>query len=235
MNTTRKFALGMCLAIANLAWAESGWETVSQARNRGEVSSYVREVPGHDVKSFKGVVEAPYPMTAILAVLADIDNLPSWVFQCERARHDSSWPDVVYYMEFHTPWPVNNREAVLRNTAVQDPQTLTVTINTVAVPGYVGASRGRVRVPELNNRFIIEPLKDGGTRVSFETLVDPGGAIPAWMSNWIATSAPRDTLRALLKQAALPKYRDRRVEAVHLPGLPGLQAPVASERRTAAD
>lgn len=225
MDKTTRAWLWIGVAVSGTAWADSGWETVSQARHRGEVSSYVRVVPGHNVKSFKGVVEAPYPMTAILAVLADIDNLQHWVFQCERARHDNSWPDVVYYMEFHTPWPVNNREAVLRNTPVQDPQTLTVTINTVAVPGYVGASRGRVRVPELNNRFIIEPLKDGGTRVSFETLVDPGGAIPAWMSNWIATSAPRDTLKALLKQAALPQYRHRPVHEVRLPGLPGLKAP----------
>lgn len=218
-------ASGMILLAVCTAWAEPAWEPVTQARHRGEVSSYVREVPGHDVKSFKGVVDAPFPMTAILAVLADINNLPNWVFQCERARHDPAWPDVVYYMEFHTPWPVNNREAVLRNTVSQDPQTLTVTINTVAIPGYVGPSRGRVRVPELNNRFVIEPLKDGGTRVSFETLVDPGGAIPAWMSNWIATSAPKDTLNALLKQAALPQYRNRSVEAVRLPGLPDLKAP----------
>lgn len=217
---------GWCgLMLVSSAWADPGWETVSQARQRGEVSSYVRTVPGHAVKAFKGVVEAPVPMTAILAVLADIGNLPNWVFQCEQARRDPAWPDVVYYMEFHTPWPVNNREAVLRNTVSQDPQTFAVTINTVAIPGYVGPSRGRVRIPELNNRFLIEPLKDGGTRVSFETLVDPGGAIPAWMSNWIATSAPKDTLNALLKQAVLPQYRHRRVEAVGLAGLPGLREP----------
>jgi hypothetical protein len=223
-TTLPRLCLLALLAVGS-AWAEPAWETVTQGRQRGEVSSYVREVPGHDVKSFKGVVETPLPMTAILAVLADLNNLPNWVFQCERSRHDLNWPDVVYYLEFHTPWPVNNREAVLRNTVSQDPQTLVVTINTVAIQGYVGASRGRVRIPELNNRFLIEPLKDGGTRVSFETLVDPGGAIPAWVSNWIATSAPKETLTALLKQAMLPQYRHRKAEAVRLPGLPDLVAP----------
>ena len=213
------------LIITTTAWANSDWQTVSQARHRGEVSSYVRDVVGHDVKSFKGIVETSVSMSAVLAVLADIDNLPNWVFQCEQARQEANWPDSVYYMEFHTPWPVNNREAVLRNTTSQDAQTLAITINTIAVTGYVGASRGRVRVPELNNRFLIEPLKDGGTRVSFETLVNPGGAIPAWVSNWIATSAPKETLTGLLKQAALPKYRDAPVESIHLSGLATIKLP----------
>lgn len=198
--------------------ADTAWQSVTQAKKRGEVSSYVREVAGHAVKSFKGVVEAPYPMTSLLAVLADINSLPNWVFQCERAYQEENWPDVVYYMEFHTPWPVSNREAVLKNTATQDLKTFAVTINTVAINGYVPASKKRVRVPELNNRFYLEPLQDGWTRVSFETLVDPGGAIPAWMSNWIATSAPKETLNALVKQAALPRYQVK-AENLHIGGL----------------
>jgi hypothetical protein len=121
-------------------------------------------------------------------------------------------------MEFHAPWPVNNREAVLRNSVTQDANTFAVTINTVAIKGYVAPSKDRVRVPELNNRFYIEPLKDGWTRVSFETLVDPGGSIPAWMSNWIATSAPKETLNALVKQASLPRYQVK-AENVHIGGL----------------
>ncbi len=226
MGHTLKLRWGWLGVIATtLAWGNPNWETIRQAHQRGEVSSYVRDIAGHDVKSFKGVVETSLPMAAILAVLADVSNLPNWVFQCERARQEASWPESIYYMEFHTPWPVNNREAVLSNNASQDPQTLTVTINTVAVNGYVGASHGRVRVPELNNRFLIEPLKDGGTQVSFETLVNPGGSIPAWVANWIATSAPKDTLNGLLKQAALPKYRNTAVEAIHLAGLTTIKLP----------
>lgn len=57
--------------------------------------------------------------------------------------------------------------------------------------------------------------------ISFETLVDPAGSISAWMSNWIATSAPKYTLRALLKQAALPSYQVK-VESVHLSGFKGV-------------
>jgi hypothetical protein len=208
----------LCFFVVLPVGADTAWQSVTQAKKRGEVSSYVREVAGHEVKSFKGVVEAPYPMTSLLAVLADINSLPNWVFQCERAYQEDNWPDVVYYMEFHTPWPVSNREAVLKNTATQDLNTFAVTINTVAINGYVPASKKRVRVPELNNRFYLEPLKDGWTRVSFETLVDPGGAIPAWMSNWIATSAPKETLNALVKQAALPRYQVK-AENLHIGGL----------------
>lgn len=231
MKTGWKQGAGLLLLlVAGLAAAEPVWETVRQASRRGEVSSYVREVPDHDVKSFKGVVEIPLPMPNVIAVLADLENLPQWVFQCERSFRERDWPETVYYVEFHTPWPVNNREAVLRNVVSQDLRTLAVTIATTAVPGFRPESRGKVRVPELNNRFLVEPLPDGWTRVSFETLVDPGGAIPAWMSNWIATSAPRDTLKALAKQAALPRY-NLRAEQVRLPGLPRLQAPVLVSRQ----
>lgn len=213
--------------LANPVFADSAWQPVSQAKKRGEVSSYVRDVAGYEVKSFKGVVEAPYPMNYIMAVLADIEGLPNWAFQCKRAFKDSKWPETVYYMEFHTPWPVNNREAVLRNTVTQDLNTFAITIKTVAVQGYMSPSKGKVRVPELNNQFFIEPLKDNWTRISFETLVDPGGAIPAWMSNWIATSAPQETLNALVKQAALPRYQ-LKAENVKFSGLKTLLMPTST-------
>ncbi|HQV23389.1 MAG: hypothetical protein H6996_02910 [Moraxellaceae bacterium] len=230
-NHNAQISILLCVSMFVMpVMADSVWQAVSQAKKRGEVNSYVRDVTGYAVKSFKGVVEAPHPMPHILAVLADIDGLPNWAFQCERAFRQQQWPDAVYYMEFHTPWPVNNREAVLKNTITQDANTFTITIKTVAVQGYMPPSKGKVRVPELNNQFVIEPLKDGWTRITFETLVDPGGAIPAWMSNWIATSAPKETLNALIKQSALPRYQ-LRAEDVHLAGLKTVLMPANSANK----
>jgi len=71
----------LCFFLVMPVCADTAWQSVTQAKKRGEVSSYVREVADHAVKSFKGVVEAPYPMTSLLAVLADINSLPNWVFQ----------------------------------------------------------------------------------------------------------------------------------------------------------
>ncbi|HET8730415.1 MAG TPA: START domain-containing protein [Moraxellaceae bacterium] len=217
-------ALGWICAIG-LAWADGPWEVVHQGTKRGEVTSYVKEVDGHDVKAFKGVVEAPVPMSALLAVLTTVDSLPDWVFQCVRARHDAGWPEPVHYLEFHAPWPVSNREVVVRNNYSQDPQTYVVSVNTTAITGYMPPSDGKVRVPELNNRFVFEPLKDGWTRVTFETLVDPGGSLPAWVSNWVATSAPRVTLNGMMKLAAQPRFRNKPVEEIKLPGLKSWRMP----------
>jgi len=223
-----KTTMPVVLAALCLSWPvqpAAAWELVSQGTQRGEVTSYVREVPGFAVKSFRGVVETSLPMSAVLAAFSDLEAFPNWVFQCKRVMRQPDWPEPVYYAEFKAPWPVSNREAVLRNQPQQDPQTLAVTVHTTAIGGYVGASSGRVRIPLLDNRFLFEPLRDGGTRISFETLVKPGGSIPAWVSNWVATSAPKETLGGLLRQAALPKYRNRSAANIHVRGLPVLQLP----------
>ena len=215
--------LGLVLA-AGLAVADAGeWRQVREARERGDVSTWVKPVEGNPLNAFKGRIEVPHSMERVMIVLGDMERFPEWVFQCDdvELRLDE-WGADVARMMIKGIWPVSDRDIMVRSTLHQDPETLTITIQSQADPDILEAQEGYVRVPELDNLFLIEPLDDGWTRVTFRTFVDPGGAIPKWLANLVATRAPLWTLQRMYRQMELERYQDATMADFLLP-FPGIE------------
>ncbi len=196
------------------------WKQIRVASERTDVSTWVRPVEGNPLNAFRGQTEAPYPMLTAIAVLADVENFPKWVFQCHSARLMPELGDDVAYIYIKGIWPVADRDGVAQTTIRQDPLTLTTEIRSVAARGLVDEVPGTVRIPALDNRFVFEALPDGWTRITFETMVDPGGMIPAWLANFVATRAPLTSLQKMHARMALSRYhlKDKSELPYQLPG-----------------
>ena len=50
--------------------------------------------------------------------------------------------------------------------------------------------------------------------------MDPGGSVPVWLANLVATRAPYETLEGLKEQLEKPRFANARRE--DLPALPGM-------------
>lgn len=206
------------LMLAAPAWA-ADWELNHEGTQRGEVTTYVREVSDSPVKAFKGVVELQASATSVLAVLTDVDTFPEWIFQSQGARRLSSRVQERIHMRFNGIWPVADRDVVLANTLTQKADG-EILLHSENAEGIKGKQRGFVRIPALDNQFVITPLADGWVRVKFETFVDPGGNVPVWLANLVSTKAPRVTLEGLKEQLEKPRFAD--VTREDLPNLPGM-------------
>ena len=66
-------------------------------------------------------------------------------------------------------------------------------------------SDGRVRIPALDSRFDGDAAGGRLDAVEFRTFVDPGGKVPVWLANLVATKAPLVTLG----RAARSSWRSR--------------------------
>lgn len=194
----------LCLFWASTAWADD-WKMNREGKQRGDVSTFVRDVEGSPVKAFKGVVELEASLTSIIAVILDVDNFPSWVFQCQSAERPLFGRDRLY-MRFNGIWPVSDRDVMLDNQFAQVRAGGTIVLHSVNVETLLGEERGYVRIPALDNRFTLTPLNDGWVQVEFETFVDPGGNIPIWLANLVSTQAPLKTLRGLREQVKRERY-----------------------------
>ena len=196
------------------------WKQVREASERTDVSTWVKPVAGNPLNAFRGQTEVPYPMLTVIAVLADVENYPQWVFQCHSARLMPEVSDDLAYIHIKGIWPVSDRDGVARTAISQDSKTLKTTLHSVAAHGVVDEVDGTVRLPALDNRFILEPLADGWTRITFETFVDPGGMIPAWLANFVATRAPLTTLQKMQERMAENRYhlKDKSELPIQLPG-----------------
>lgn len=167
------------------------------------IELYTRAPEGSANIAFRGVVTLAHPPAAVLAVLEDVDRYPDWYARCRSARsverHPPDWR--IVRMEIDLPFPASDRDAVVRVDRDQEGETLVLRISTAAdavpeVPGFV-------RMPRVEGGWRLEPVP-GGTRVVYEQLNDPGGRLPAWLTNLLATDQPARTL------AGLRRVLDRR-------------------------
>ncbi|MED5387440.1 MAG: START domain-containing protein [Pseudomonadota bacterium] len=212
--------VGLLMLMTAPCWA-ADWELNHEGEQRGDVTTYVREVSDSPVKAFKGVVELQATPAAVLAVLTAVDTFPEWIFQSQGAERLSMKEKERIHMRFNGIWPVSDRDVVLANTLTQQAngEIHLHSENAVAVKGK---QPGYVRIPALDNQFVITPLTDGWVRVKFETFVDPGGNVPVWLANLVSTKAPRVTLEGLKEQVAKPRFA--RATREDLPELPGMDA-----------
>lgn len=214
------FALLLYLLSGNLL-ASDDWRQVREVSARNDVNVWVKPVPGNPLNAFRGVTEVPYPPLTVLAVLVDVENFPEWVFQCHSAKLMPEHGNDIAYFYIKGIWPVSDRDGVVRSTLSQDPDTLAITVHSTVADGLLELQPGVVRLPSLSNRFVLEPLDDGWTRITFETFVDPGGMIPAWLANLVAVKAPTTTLQKMQIRMRESRYHLNHVSElpVQLPGL----------------
>lgn len=211
MQISRRGLLSLALAmssstLAPSAWAATGpWEPVKQGTAREDVSTWVRSVDGMAVKAFRGSTEVNQSALTVLALLADTQNLPSWIFKCASAQHPAGYGHDHTYARFKGIWPASPRDALFKRVVTQEPGGA-IFIETREVAGYPPAA-DHVRIKSLHNIFRLTPLKGGWTKIEFETQVDLGGMVPGWLANLVSTEAALVTLEGLKREVTKPKYK----------------------------
>lgn len=194
------------------------WRT---AREDDGVTVYVRDVPdsAYDESLARTTVEAP--LETLVALVMDGASHHLWVDTVVESRVLESVADndVFIYSRSDAPWPVLDRDAVVRSRASQDPDSLVVTVETEGAPDRLPERDGLVRVPSIDVRWTFSPLEDGTVAVTYRAHNDPGGAIPTWLVNSMLSEQPHRTLlnlRRLLTRAN--DYEDADLPYVAAPG-----------------
>jgi START domain len=196
-------------AFANSAAnADSAWQATGvSGAGREAIKTYAKSVPGMQVKAFRGETDVPHTVPEFLSLLADVNNLPAWVFNGKHAERPAGQPAGVVYMQFKGVWPTSDRD-VLAKREVSQLADGSVLVETQQVAGYPEQA-GHVRMPALRTTFKLTPLPSQWTHVAFETQVDVGGSIPSWLSNMVSTKAPRVTLEGVQAQLKKSKYQGK--------------------------
>ncbi|MCG8535312.1 MAG: hypothetical protein MI808_09470 [Pseudomonadales bacterium] len=172
--------------------AETEWQPEVESDDPQAVKTWIKKVSGASVNAFRGEVVVTHPPLEVLMVLDQPEAFPRWVFQCKGAQRV---PGKGLYLQFRGIWPVSDRDAALVSTPSLAADR--IVIHTVNQEDVMAEQPGYVRIPKLDNRFELIPLASGGTRIIFETFVDPGGIVPGFISNIVAKKGPLITLTGL--------------------------------------
>jgi hypothetical protein len=195
--------IAMMLCVDSLA--QDGWKLKT---DKDEVQVYMKAEESSSYKSVKTVTTMRTTLSAVSAILLDVLKTPDWVYgtkQCSLLKKESP-TSLYYYAEMGMPWPVSNRDFVIRISLTQNPQTKVVTVIATNLPTYIPEKDGIVRIQRSSGRWTISPVGNGMVRVEYILQIDPGGSLPASIVNMFSYNGPFQSFKNLRLQVNKPEY-----------------------------
>lgn len=197
------------LLAPQLGHAAGPWKLVGTTDG---VTVHLRSLPNYHLPQMRGRVIIPASVAEVFAVLEDTARHPEWMAKTSGARLVkplSGWDRIVWTRK-KTPWPAQDRDAVLRVTVREEPakRRLRSTFRVIQTP-LAPKLKGVTRMPALDGYFELQALGQKETRVTYVLKADMGGWLPDWLVRLISKKLPLRDLQGLRRQTL--KMRGRYV------------------------
>lgn len=213
-------ALLAALSLTGMLWLDGSqgfahsdeprWEMTGQ---RDGIRSFESARPGRPLSAYRAQMELSADPWDALAVLEDVDRACEWTSHCGEMRklRAASERDLTVYARMDAPWPVRDRDVVVRVRVGIEPRELLVAID--SLNGAAPAQAGVVRMPRFVAHYRFQWLESQRTSVEYQIDVDPGGTLPDWLKRIVARDLAHNTLADLRDRVRWARahgaYRER--------------------------
>jgi hypothetical protein len=189
--------IGLLLGLQTPARPE--WQLIKEGYG---IKVYSAGAGTADFKSIKAVAVFNGTVENFLAILLDIGNQPQWVYGTRHAHliKKVNNQEMLYYVETALPWPADNRDAVIRMRIKENKINNTLTVTSVGEPQALPVQGRKVRVPHFDARWEVKPAGKDKISLTYLLDIDPGGSLPAWITNLFVSKGPYETFRKLSDQ-----------------------------------
>lgn len=166
-------------------------------KNESGIKVYICHVDTSRFKSIKAEFDIACSMNELIQTIADVPGYTKWQFNTVSGKilHDVSVTEKIYRTEIAAPWPVSDRDMIVRMVMEREPNRLLVTAASQA--GIVPVDANFVRVPFSLARWEVVQKDRSKLYVRYEMLIDPGGDVPVWLVNWTCAHAPLQSFQKL--------------------------------------
>ena len=213
---TKLFLIFLLFANCAIAQTNDGWVLKD---NDDGIKIYTRDVDHSKVKAIKVECQFDATLSQLVAVLMDVKNSEEWLYHTSSNYivKQVSLSDLYYYSMVEMPWPISNRDFIAHLMVSQDVATKVVTIYAPCIADLVPLKSGVVRIANSNGKWVLTPLNNDHVKVVYTLHADPGGSIPAWLTNLFVTQGPRQSFKKLKVHLQKPVYKNiKPVSYTHL-------------------
>jgi len=199
-----------CLLAVVATAQEAKWEL---KKDKNDIKIYVREAPDSPFKELSMKFNVDASMSSIVALLQDIEAIPDWVYKCEESYvvKEINTEEEYYYNLIDFPWPLSDRDFVVRSKLSQDPITKVMRSESWVVDDMLPEKDGVVRITSMHLWWEFTPQADGTIAIDYYLKSDPGGYLPAWIVNLAIDQGPIQTIKRFKKVLDKPKYKNAKV------------------------
>ena len=181
--------------ISSASFSADKW-TVLKAADGVEISS--RPSTGSPINDIRSTAKIKASLDSVVALLRDYSARPQWDSMCGEVKvlkQDATSETV--YVQTKIPWPVTDRDLVMRVEWTQDATTGVVTMHAIGTPDAAPPHEGRVRMASFDNVWTFTPMDGGIVAVESIAHADPGGPMPVFMINKLSSDAPLEAMRKI--------------------------------------
>lgn len=192
----RLFISVLLLGVLNSAFSQVQWEL-----NRDEDGIRIYTGKGASSKYKEIKVEATLTGTIqkLMSILVGVNHTKGWVYGTKDSYiiKKVSANEILYYSETALPWPVSNRDIPIKMVLNPDTKNNSLKVVASGIPGAIPEKKGIVRIPYFNAYWDVK--SDGRNRLNIIYILkmDPGGSIPAGVTNIFVSKGPFETFKNL--------------------------------------
>jgi hypothetical protein len=199
------------------------WEYITKKHG---VGVFRRKDPNSSMLEFKGQGYVDAHASKIITLLQDVRLMPEWIEGCveghelEKNYSAQSYKKkisefyIVYYGVNDAPWPVTDRDYVLKGkiSYIEKNDTIILDLRDIKHPKKP-PQPGLIRMNFMKVKIALhpDPKNNNRTWVQFYVHLDPAGWLPAWVVNFVSKNIPLNTIRKLRKLVKRNKY-DKELE-----------------------
>lgn len=163
------------------------------------IKVYTQSMSDSSFKAFRGEMYVQAPLKKILSNHLDAESMTEWLQDCTKSELISKINDqeFIVYQRTQAPWPVSDRDYVMKAKISQDETTFVVTMDFEATTDAAKHDDECVQVTKLVGFWRFTPSPPDGIFIEYETHADPSGSIPSWLANQFVVDQPYGTLTKL--------------------------------------
>lgn len=192
----RLFISVFFIGIMHSAFSQGQWEL---SRDQNGIKIFTGKGGSSKFKEIK--VEATFPGTIqkLTNILLNVGNTKGWVYGTKDSYviRRISANEILYYSETALPWPVSNRDIPIKMIVSPDVKNNTLKVAAAGIPNAIPEKKGIVRIPYFNATWDVKSDGKNKLDVVYILKMDPGGSVPAGVTNMFVSKGPFETFSNL--------------------------------------
>jgi hypothetical protein len=180
-------------------------------KEKDSIRIYTCDNENSRFKTIRATLIMNATLSQVASVIMDVEKYNEWQFNTINSKtlERPTDEEVIFYSEVDAPWPIANRDLIIRIQLFQDKKSNVVTLNCNSLPKFVPEKKQIVRVPFSKALWTLTPLSADKVKVDYVIEINPGGAVPPWMVNMVAAQAPYESFRNFRNRLAQRKYNEK--------------------------
>jgi len=186
----------MLFAASLQVCAQQDWEL---SKDKNGIKVYTRKADSSKFKSVKVEAVLEGSLDKLASILMGVEKNIKWVYGTKSLHliKRNSANELIYYAETGLPWPMRNRDQAILINLYPDSAGHKLKITTTGKPMAIPPTEGLVRVPYFLGVWDVTAVDNKRIAINYFLDVDPGGSIPAWITNMFVAKGPYETFMNL--------------------------------------